>query len=320
MTDLTYSKSATEETLELDPEETVNLLNFSVVLLGHAINKIAYDRRLMVVAALSDVKHAKRQLTGSTEVINKEKEQLFGDAFQKQLKIVTKAQEYAEKLLGKSTTSTKKRMWPSGNRTPFSSSSSGNNYHPRSSGGAARYRGGLFCGHNKRGKGFCQTSLRNQNPLQLQHVHPNFRDLFPGKPELNLQKAGKLSYFLKNWKVLTSDPNILAIVKGWKLPVKGKPRQVREPKQIHMSKVEQEAVDREVEAMLQKGTIEEVQPILGQFLSTMFVRPKKEKNEFRQIISLKHLNKHMPYIHFKMKGLKNVIDLLNQEDYMMNNT
>ena len=34
-------------------------------------------------------------------------------------------------------------------------------------------------------------------------------------------------------------------------------------------------------------------------------------------MNLKRLNAHMPYIHFKMEGMENVSDLLNQGDYMV---
>ena len=61
----------------------------------------------------------------------------------------------------------------------------------------------------------------------------------------------------------------------------------------------------------------EVQPVERQYLSTIFVRQKREMNKFRQIINLKHLNTHMPYRYFKMEGMKDVIDLLNQGVYMI---
>ena len=48
---------------ELDPQEVLTNLNASVVLLGQAINKIAYERRLTILAAVDDIKHAKRLLT-----------------------------------------------------------------------------------------------------------------------------------------------------------------------------------------------------------------------------------------------------------------
>ena len=68
--------------------------------------------------------------------------------------------------------------------------------------------------------------------------------------------------------------------------------------------------------MIQKGALTEVQFVKNQFFSTIFVRPKKEANKFRTIINLKRGNSYMPYIHFKMEGMKNASDLLNQGDYM----
>ena len=127
--------------------------------------------------------------------------------------------------------------------------------------------------------------------------------------------AGRLKFFQENWKLITSDLAILEIVRGWRLPIIGRPFQ--EPKQIPMSEVKREVVDKEIQSMIQKGALREVQPVEGQYLSTIFVRPKREMNKFRPIINLKQLNTHMPYRHFKMEGMKDVIDLLNQGDYMM---
>ena len=102
----------------LDPEEVLGQLNASIVLLGQAINKVAYERRLSVLAALTDAKTAKKDLKDNLEDINKENKLLFGEQFQKQIKTVTKAQESAEKVFSK----TKKKTF-----RPFSSASTG--YH-----------------------------------------------------------------------------------------------------------------------------------------------------------------------------------------------
>jgi len=82
-------------------------------------------------------------------------------------------------------------------------------------------------------------------------------------------------------------------------------------------KAKKGVVDKEIQSMLEKNVLREVQPIEGQFLSTIFVRPKKGENKYRPILNLKKLNAHMPYIHFKMEGMKNVTDLPNQGDFMI---
>ena len=86
---------------------------------------------------------------------------------------------------------------------------------------------------------------------------------------------------------------------------------------IKMSKIEQLVVDKEVQTMLKKGVLREINPMKDQFVSKNFVRPKKEESKFRPIINLIKLNLYLPYLHFKMEGLKNVKDLLNQGDYMI---
>jgi len=50
--------------------------------------------------------------------------------------------------------------------------------------------------------------------------------------------------------VITSDPMILEIVSGWKLPIKGRPHQVREPRE--MSQTEKRVVDKEIQSILEK--------------------------------------------------------------------
>ena len=85
-----------------------------------------------------------------------------------------------------------------------------------------------------------------------------------------------------------------------------------------MSEEKREVVDKEIQSMMQKGALREVQPVEWQYLSKIFVRPKREMNKFRPIINLKQLNTLIPYRHFKKGGMKDVIDLLNQGNYMIN--
>ena len=69
----------------------------------------------------------------------------------------------------------------------------------------------------------------------LTNVHPLEKHLLTGKTP-NLQLAGRLAHFIKNWKKLTPDQEISSVVKGyvirfWKVPV-----QRTIPKQVATSK------------------------------------------------------------------------------------
>jgi len=66
---------------EMDPEEILKLLNSSVVLLGQTINKVAYGRRLAVLAALTDVKTAKKDIKENIEDLGKEEKLFLGNFF-----------------------------------------------------------------------------------------------------------------------------------------------------------------------------------------------------------------------------------------------
>lgn len=50
-----------EEDSGPDPELIVKYINDSIVLLGQVINKVAYERRLSILAALNDIKSAKHK-------------------------------------------------------------------------------------------------------------------------------------------------------------------------------------------------------------------------------------------------------------------
>ena len=137
----------TDEEGDVDPETCVNNLNAAIVLLGQAINSLAYERRLSILTTISDHKSAKVQLRDNAQTMMEEKSHLFGEAFRKNMKDLTKAKENAEKIF-----SNKKppKQHPKSYHQPFSPRPSYG--ASRGAGGARHHRGGLFRG--KRGKNF----------------------------------------------------------------------------------------------------------------------------------------------------------------------
>ena len=161
-----------EDDEEPDPEKILKNLTDSVVLLGQAINKMAYERRLSVLAELSDVKNAKRQLKDNQEDINKEQKFLFGEEFQKHIKTLAKAQDSAEKLFAKNSSGKKRSSsssWTSStNSRPFSGGSSNNYHHSR--GGAQSYftrgRGGVTWKRGKKNMSL-QSTISTTSEIRL---------------------------------------------------------------------------------------------------------------------------------------------------------
>ena len=74
--------------------------------------------------------------------------------------------------------------------------------------------------------------------------------------------------------------------------------------------------DIEVQKMLEKGAITVEQPIQGQFLSSLFMVPKKN-GELRPVINLRPLNRFLPYQHFKMENITAVKHLLVRDDWLV---
>ena len=149
----------------------------------------------------------------------------------------------------------------------------------------------------------------------LQHVHTLVQNLFRQEQRSDLPVAGRLKHFLKNWKVLTSDPHILEIVEGYQIPFLSILQQVKPPAAIQFSEKDKSLIDLEIQAMLEKGTIQIVKELHGQFLSPLFLVEKKDAG-YRQVANLKKLNRNIPYVHFKMEGLSLLKELLSKEDYL----
>ena len=107
--------------------------------------------------------------------------------------------------------------------------------------------------------------------------------------------AGRLKYFSDKWREITTDENILEIVENCKIEFKddSTPKQnvLYEPK---FNTLESDIIDKEIETLLENGAIIETSSDPDQFLSTIFVRPKKN-GEYRVILNLKKLNEWVPY-------------------------
>ena len=63
------------------------------------------------------------------------------------------------------------------------------------------------------------------------------------------------------------------------------------------------------------GALNMVKPVLGQFLSSLFLVPKRDGNS-RPLINLKELNVFLKYDHFKMEGIHLLRDLLQPQDWL----
>ena len=90
---------------------------------------------------------------------------------------------------------------------------------------------------------------------QLKHVNPLVPNLFSKREIRNFSLAGRLQYFLENWKILINDRKILECVSRLKIDFQEEPFQERVPHQAQISMQESELINQVVETMLRKGAI-----------------------------------------------------------------
>ena len=127
--------------------------------------------------------------------------------------------------------------------------------------------------------------------------------------------AGKISRFMDNWKLITSDTRILEVVNGYSIEFESRPFQNTVPKPIKFNENDTAIIDAEISDLLAKKIIERVTIFdEDEFISNIFVRPKKN-GKFRVIINLKHLNEFIEYNHFKMETFSAAIALVTKDCY-----
>ena len=91
---------------------------------------------------------------------------------------------------------------------------------------------------------------------------------------MTLFRGGRLAHFLDRWKTITSDPEILGIVKGLELefdcPLGRLPKSP--PSQPKLSDTEIKVYDAEIKKLKEKAVIAECEPEPNQFVSPVFTR------------------------------------------------
>ena len=133
-------------------------------------------------------------------------------------------------------------------------------------------------------------------------------------PNAYPQVGGRLVQFYCSWSNFTSDIWVLQAVRGYKIEFVCEPFQVNKPHGIVFSDEEKKLFDLEVQKMLQKGAIRRASFDPRQFISNLFIIPKK-CGDLRPVINLKPLNEFVQNHHFKMEGLNTLLDLLSGSEF-----
>ena len=128
------------------------------------------------------------------------------------------------------------------------------------------------------------------------------------------QVGGRLVQYISNWMVITSDGQILQLVRGMQIDWVSQPP-IGQTHQPRFQQRRQGEISLEVQKLLEKKAIERVLPSQQQFVSHIFLAPKKDGTK-RPVFNLKVLNHSVQYEHFKMEGIPAVVDSLRPQDWM----
>ena len=128
----------------------------------------------------------------------------------------------------------------------------------------------------------------------------------------HLPPTERLPHCIQQWQAVTSDQWVLQVVRGYKLELTSTPTQSSQPLTV-VTKANQSLVGEEVQKLLDKGAIKMTSLCPTQYVSRIFVVPKKD-GSFRPVINLKPLNQFIVAAHFKMEGLAMLKDLLRPGD------
>ena len=123
--------------------------------------------------------------------------------------------------------------------------------------------------------------------------------------------GGRLTFFIGNWKLISSDPTILSLVSGHKIGFFSKPNQSEV--YSHPGKFCQGMHDH-VSNLLKEGVIEEAWEI--GLKSPIFFK-RKPNGSYRLILNLRVLNESIEYNHFKMQTLQSALQLVASRDFFL---
>ena len=135
-----------------------------------------------------------------------------------------------------------------------------------------------------------------------------------GREDVRCFRAGKLRNHVDYWKSLTSDPQIIKMIKGTKIELERDVLQDIKPTPYVFMQGEREKIHQEIQNLLKKGVIVKSKDSDG-YVSNIFTREKSD-GTLRIILDLSHFNEHVVYRHFKMDNLSTAVNLMTEGCFM----
>ena len=127
--------------------------------------------------------------------------------------------------------------------------------------------------------------------------------------------AGQISYYLKEWANITSDPYILRIVSGDVIDFNQPLESQHKYKENSISRQHASLIKQEISSLLCKNVIKVCTHEKEELISPIFCVPKKD-GKVRLILNLKKLNSFVSYHHFKMETIHSILAMITSNCWM----
>ena len=139
-------------------------------------------------------------------------------------------------------------------------------------------------------------------------------DSFPSFRLPDVPVGGRLKYFTSAWYKLTHDPSVIEMVTSCPIELSSVPT-ASPCRKITLNKSETAIARDHIKELLDKKAIEYVDSCDGEFVSSVFLCPKKD-GRWRLILSLREFNFFVKKIRFKMGTLHSILHLIEPSMYM----
>ena len=142
---------------------------------------------------------------------------------------------------------------------------------------------------------------------------------FPSLPKQYIPIGGRLKHFTNAWYNLTKDQEVIQMTKACEIQIHSTLPTVKIPHDLIRSEEEVAFAKDHIQELLQKRAIVPSEREIGDFISSIFLVPKKNStSKFRMILNLKEFNEYAVKLSFKMETLQHILSMVTPNMYMMN--
>ena len=145
---------------------------------------------------------------------------------------------------------------------------------------------------------------------------PNIEDLHP-VPLPQVPVRGRLSLFFDKWLKLTDNFEILNMVTRMSLEFDEDVVSTSKSQQLPLTPSEHEATSIEIKELLWENAIVPCKHEFPEYVSNIFVVPKKNSPKMRVILNLKKFNFFLKKRKFKMQMLSSMLNLISKNSWLL---